>query len=62
MTKAIQAVKHFLAAEDGPTAVEYAVLLGLIIIGSIVIIGTLGGQVLNIFTNASTEVANVPGA
>ena len=37
-----QKIKRFLASEDGPTAVEYAVLLALIIavcIGSVKLIG-----------------------
>ncbi len=62
MKNMIQTVKQFLVEEDGPTAVEYAVLLGLIIIGAITILVTFGGQITNIFTNASTEVAAVPGA
>lgn len=62
MKKAIQSVKRFLVEENGPTAVEYAVLLGLIIIGAIAIVGTLGGQITNIFTHASDTVADVPGA
>ncbi len=62
MKNMIQTVKQFLVEEDGPTAVEYAVLLGLIIIGAITILVTFGGQITNIFTNASTEVGAVPGA
>ena len=54
-------VKQFLVEDDGPTAVEYAVLLGLIIIAAVTILTTFGGQITGIFTNASTEVANVPG-
>ena len=36
------AVKHFIVAEDGPTAVEYAVMLALIIVVCITVVGTLG--------------------
>ncbi|MGC9328926.1 MAG: Flp family type IVb pilin, partial [Candidatus Hinthialibacter sp.] len=56
MSKAIQAVKQFLVAEDGPTAVEYAVLLGLIIVATIGLVMTLGGSVKSIFQTASDEV------
>jgi pilus assembly protein Flp/PilA len=35
-------VKHFLVSEDGPTAVEYAVMLGLIIVVCVSVVGSLG--------------------
>lgn len=35
-------VQNFLKKEDGPTAVEYAVILALVIIVCFVTIGTLG--------------------
>jgi pilus assembly protein Flp/PilA len=37
-------LKRFLHEEDGPTAVEYAVMLALIIVVCIVAIGTLGSN------------------
>ena len=40
-------VKKFLVSEDGPTAVEYAVMLALIVIVCLTAIGAIG-------TNAST--------
>jgi pilus assembly protein Flp/PilA len=52
MRKFFGAVKEFLVAEDGPTAVEYAVMLALIIVVCIVAIGQLG-------TNASATFDNV---
>ena len=38
-------VKNFLKSEDGPTAVEYAVMVALIIIFCLTAIGNLGGAV-----------------
>jgi len=43
-----------LAAEDGPTAVEYAVMLALIIIVCLVAIGNIG-------TNANSTFSTVAG-
>lgn len=43
---------HFLRAEDGPTAVEYAVMLSLIIVVCLVAVTALG-------TNASKTFGNV---
>ena len=46
-------VKRFLVAEDGPTAVEYAVMLALIIVVCIGAITTLGQNASNTFNNVS---------
>ena len=43
MTKFANRVKKFLVSEDGPTAVEYAVMLALIIVVCIAAISTIGG-------------------
>ena len=43
MTKFVNSVKNFLVSEDGPTAVEYAIMLALIVIvciGAVQAIGT----------------------
>ena len=45
-------VQRFLVSEDGPTAVEYAVMLALIIIVCLTAISSIG-------TNASTTFDNV---
>jgi len=45
-------VQRFLVSEDGPTAVEYAVMLALIIIVCLTAITTIG-------TNANTTFNNV---
>ncbi len=45
-------VRRFLASEDGPTAVEYAVMLALILVACITIVGQLG-------TSASTTFSKV---
>jgi pilus assembly protein Flp/PilA len=45
-------VRRFLVSEDGPTAVEYAVMLALIVIVCLAAIGAIG-------TNAKTTFENV---
>ncbi|MEZ6130685.1 MAG: Flp family type IVb pilin [Planctomycetaceae bacterium] len=42
MTKFANSVKKFLVSEDGPTAVEYAVMLALIIVVCLAAISTIG--------------------
>jgi pilus assembly protein Flp/PilA len=48
---------EFLRAEDGPTAVEYAVMLALIIVVCITAITALGSGASNTFSNASLNIA-----
>ncbi|MEX0725926.1 MAG: Flp family type IVb pilin [Planctomycetaceae bacterium] len=52
MREFAQSVKRFLVSEDGPTAVEYAVMLALIVIVCLTAIQAIG-------TNASTTFQNV---
>lgn len=49
-------VVRFLKKEDGPTAVEYAVMLALIIVVCLTAIGTLGNQANNTFSTTSTKL------
>jgi pilus assembly protein Flp/PilA len=42
---------RFVKTEDGPTAVEYAVMLALIIVVCLTAIGTLGSQANNSFSS-----------
>lgn len=50
-----QSVQNFLASEDGPTAVEYAVMLALIVIVCLTAIQAIG-------TNANTKFEQVRDA
>jgi pilus assembly protein Flp/PilA len=49
-------VSTFLKSEDGPTAVEYAVMLALIIVVCITAITTLGSNTNNTFSYVATQV------
>ena len=46
----------FVKAEDGPTAVEYAVMLALIIVVCIGAITTLGNNAKTTFTNVANTI------
>jgi pilus assembly protein Flp/PilA len=50
-------VRYFLKAEDGPTAVEYAVMLALIIVVCIGAITTLGSNANQTFTSVGTAIS-----
>jgi pilus assembly protein Flp/PilA len=47
----------FLKKEDGPTAVEYAVMLALIIVVCIAAVTTLGSNANNTFGNVSLNTS-----
>jgi pilus assembly protein Flp/PilA len=51
-------VVAFLKDEDGPTAVEYAVMLALIIVVCISAITALGTNASNTFSYVSTQVGS----
>jgi pilus assembly protein Flp/PilA len=48
---------RFVEAEDGPTAVEYAVMLALIVVVCLVAITALGTNANKTFSNVSLNVA-----
>ena len=48
---------RFLSAEDGPTAVEYAVMLALIIVVCIGAITTVGKNANTTFTSVGTAIS-----
>lgn len=51
-------VKNFVEREDGPTAVEYAVMLALIIVVCLGAITTLGQNANSTFVTVGTAVAS----
>ena len=51
-------VVNFLKAEDGPTAVEYAVMLALIIVVCITAITALGSNANKTFSSVSSTIAS----
>ncbi len=53
MRQFTQSVVKFVKAEDGPTAVEYAVMLALIIVVCIGAVTTLGGNAKGTFSSVA---------
>ena len=60
MKKFMTKVEKFLKSEDGPTAVEYAVMLALIIIVCIAAIGQVGTAASTRFESIAGEISNLP--
>jgi pilus assembly protein Flp/PilA len=57
MRSIARAVVKFLSAEDGPTAVEYAVMLALIVVVCITAITALGTNANKTFSNVALNTA-----
>jgi len=55
-------VVDFLKAEDGPTAVEYAVMLALIVVVCITAITTLGTNANNTFSYVGNKIGGASGS
>ena len=49
-------LNRFLLSEDGPTAVEYAVMLALIIVVCLLAISSVGTAANTTFTNVATSI------
>lgn len=53
-----KAIVRFLKEEDGPTAVEYAVMLMTILLACVGSIQVISSWIYNSFSNSSTEIGN----
>ena len=53
----IAAIKQFIMSEEGPTAVEYAVMLAFIILVCVLIIRQVGTSTSQVFSTADSAIA-----
>ena len=51
-------MRRFLASEDGPTAVEYAVMLALIVIVCLTAVQSVGTNAKTTFTNVANSLSS----
>ena len=51
-------LKRFLKSEDGPTAVEYAVMLSLIIVVCLTAVTSIGQNANSTFTNVAGQLGS----
>jgi pilus assembly protein Flp/PilA len=56
MSRDLRLISRFLASEDGPTAVEYAVMLGLIVVAAMGIVTNLTTSVKGLFSTVSSTI------
>jgi pilus assembly protein Flp/PilA len=57
MNSMISKVRQFIVSEDGPTAVEYAVMLGLIVVAIAAVVGKLASSVSGTFSTVSSTLS-----
>jgi len=53
--RVIRAAVSFLKKEDGPTAVEYAVMLALIIVAILAAVGNVGSTTSDMYNNVTLQ-------
>jgi len=58
MKSFVASVKRFVLSEDGPTAVEYAVMLALIIVVCLTAIQAIGTNAASTFTSVSSQLGS----
>jgi len=57
MQSLANSMKQFLVSDDGPTAVEYAVMIALIILVCMAAILAVGNNTSAIFDNAASQIS-----
>ena len=58
MSAIMKKVQRFVQSEDGPTAVEYAVMLALILVACISIVTSLGTTVSGTFSKVNSTLGS----
>ncbi len=58
MLNLLEKARSFLVAEDGPTAVEYAVMLALIVVACVTVVTNLGTGVSGTFSSVSGAIGS----
>ena len=58
MNNLIQGLRQFVVSEDGPTAVEYAVMLALILVACITVVTSLGKSISGTFSSVNSSLSS----
>jgi len=57
MTTFVSKVRRFVVSEDGPTAVEYAVMVGLIVLAIVTVVQNLASSISGTFSSVSSTLS-----
>lgn len=58
MAEFVSRIRRFIASEDGPTAVEYAVMVGLIVVAIIGVVTSLASSMSGTFSTVSSSIGS----
>ncbi len=58
---ALQSIRRFVKSEDGPTAIEYAVMLGVVVIFCLAVLFNLGEVQNGIWEESSEAMSGMNG-
>lgn len=58
MAHLLPSIARFLVSEDGPTAVEYSVMLALILVACITVLTSLGQSVSGTFSTVNSSLGS----
>ena len=53
-------LRHLLTDESAQGMTEYAILVGTVVFGTIIVLTAIGSRVKSVFTNVQTQMNNVP--
>ncbi len=62
LNRSARRAARLLRDEDGPTAVEYAVMLAMIVVACIASVNALANATADSFDNTATEISNAFGS
>jgi pilus assembly protein Flp/PilA len=62
MKRFLDAVVEFLKSEDGPTSVEYAINIALVVTVCVSAMSSIGNKASKTFTTVSNAIANTTGS
>jgi pilus assembly protein Flp/PilA len=62
MLSLLRNIRNFLNSEDGPTAIEYALILSAILAVCLVAIQSVGTAARNSFNNSATQLSSSVGS
>lgn len=57
-----QKIYRFLASEDGPTAIEYALMAALVMAVCVLAVDAVGDKLTDSFTNSSNSINSATGS
>jgi pilus assembly protein Flp/PilA len=58
MSMMISGIRRFLESDDGPTAVEYAMMVGFVVVAIFAIVSTIASEISGTFSSVSSTLGS----